>query len=466
MGIRAFCCYAVLVLISLLMVYTREEAPPACSTDEELNELLGRSYTPRIRQYRQLLLRIQRRPFQLSNSAQVPRQLVVPVVVHVVHDGGSSNISDDQVRDAIRLLNEIYQARHPDLDQVIPYFKSRIGNPNIKFRLARLDPEGNCTTGITRHYSELTHAADDKVKKLPDAYWADDRYLNIWVVESVSGGSSGYAYLPCLAATLEGVVIRNRYFGSIGTTPNQQSRRYALAHEVGHYLGLRHTYGYSNRSGPGYGNCDDDDDIHDTPLTEGAIVGTCDLYQHACPGSTDLFANVQNIMDYSGGCRSMFTTGQTAVMRQGLDGGFTCRSLLVSDDNQLFTGVSEGQRLPACQPVAWLVASGPRANQAAQSLTAGDSLTFHGDAYNIGADSTLAFYWHFAGGQPENSIQRDPVVTYHYPGIFDVFLRVENAVGSDTLLRKGYVHVHEDLTPPDSVAAPASRVGSDTAIWR
>lgn len=461
--LRAYGSYTLLIVASLLMARTGAGIIQPCGTDEGMRQLLGPRFIPWLREYRQLMQRIQREAAPPSDRTVVTERFVVPVVVHIIHDGGPSNISDAQVKDAIRLLNEIYQARHPDTAQVIPYFKPRIGNPNLEFRLARLDPEGNCTSGITRHDSPLTNSADDRVKKLPHAYWNADRYLNIWVVEKIAGGISGYAYFPCMAAKLEGVVVRNSYFGSVGTALDRQSRRYTLSHEVGHYLGLRHTYGYGNRAGPGHGNCDDDDDIRDTPLTEGSPLDKCDLYQLACPGSPDLLANVQNIMDYSVSCRCMFTTGQAVLIREGLSGGFACRSLLISDDNLLFTGVSDGQSLPVCRPVAWLVASGSRANQPVQYLTPGDSLVFHGEAYNIEADSTLVFDWVFAGGLPASSAQREPTVTYSLPGIYDVFLRVETALGSDTLRRVGYVVVGDHWTALDSLAAGGAATRTDSA---
>ncbi len=438
--LRAYLGYALLLGLSFLLPRTLAYTPRPCGTDDEMRQILGPNYVQWLHDYRQIVREMQA-PRRNKPKPKPEHRFIIPVVVHIIHDDGISNISDAQVQDGIRLLNQIYQARHPDTAQVIPYFKSRIGNVNVEFRLARLDSAGRCTTGITRHFSPLTNAADDQIKKIPGAYWDADRYMNIWLVANIASGATGYAYLPCLNAKLEGVVVRHDYFGTIGTAPNRQSRRYSLPHETGHYLGLRHTGGTGNLTGPGLGKCADDDGVNDTPDTEGSLIGTCNLQLAACPGSPDLFANVQNIMDYSAGCRAMFTKGQAELMRQGLAGGFGCRKLLVSDDNLLFTGVADGQDLPLCLPVVYLAARGNTAGQPVQRLCPGDSLAFHGEAYNITADSTLAFQWKFPGGLPDTSTAQNPVVTYNTPGTYDVFVRVENAVGSDTMRRAGYVVV-------------------------
>lgn len=454
--------YALLVMGSLWASTVPRWSPHIADNDHEMRQILGSGYTQWMRDYQQRLRELQS-PHHAVLRLRADERLIVPVVVHIIHDGEESNIADAQVADAIRLLNVIYQAQHPDIDAVIPYFTARIGRANIEFRLAQLDPSGGCTNGITRHYSSLTHHADDQVKRLPGAYWNADRYLNIWVVDRLASGASGYAYLPCLAATLEGVVVRHSYFGSIGTTPNQQRRRYTLAHEVGHYLGLRHSSGYSNTPGPGLNNCDDDDAILDTPNTEGAVIGTCDLYQPACPDSPDVLSNVQNIMDYSAGCRCMFTKGQVNLMREGLVGGFACRKTLISDDNLRFTGVADGQSFAPCPPVAYLSVRGPTADQPVQHLLAGDSLTFRGYAANFVTDTTLTFEWAFTGGQPATSALLAPTITYPLPGTYDVWVRVANPLGSDTLQRLGYVVVAPKpdtllrLPPPPPVKRASRR---------
>ena len=46
---------------------------------------------------------------------------IIPVVVHVLHQGGPENISDAQILDAMRILNEDYNKQNADTIDVIPY---------------------------------------------------------------------------------------------------------------------------------------------------------------------------------------------------------------------------------------------------------------------------------------------------------------------------------------------------------
>src|SRR5690606_23662564 len=118
----------------------------------------------------------------------------IPVVFHILHTGGTENISDDQVKDAVRILTEDFNKLNPDTSDVVAAFKNKIGNPEVTFVLATKDPQGNCTNGIVRHWDALT---DWKSNFSSYKYsWPRDRYLNIYVVKSIGGGAAGYTYLP------------------------------------------------------------------------------------------------------------------------------------------------------------------------------------------------------------------------------------------------------------------------------
>jgi hypothetical protein len=49
--------------------------------------------------------------------------------------------------------------------------------------------------------------------------------------------------------------------------------------------------------------------------------------------------------------------------------------------------------------------------------------------------------WTFPGGTPETSTEQNPVIEYALPGDYDVKLIVNNAFGTDTLLKTEYIHV-------------------------
>jgi hypothetical protein len=80
----------------------------------------------------------------------------IPVVFHILHLGGPENISDAQVNDALRILNEDFRKLNPDTSLIVPVFKNIAADACIQFSLASLDPNGKCTTGILRYYDSLT----------------------------------------------------------------------------------------------------------------------------------------------------------------------------------------------------------------------------------------------------------------------------------------------------------------------
>ncbi|UYZ64022.1 M43 family zinc metalloprotease [Hymenobacter weizhouensis] len=357
--------------------------------------------------------------------------VTVPVVVHIIHDGGSSNITDAQVLDALRVVNIDFSKNNPDTTAIIPAFQPIIADVGFRFRLAKLDPSGQCTTGITRTVSSLTQVGDEQVKQL--VRWDPNRYVNIWVVERANG-AGGYAYLPCTGGpSRDGIVVRHAQFGSIGTALAANLAVRTLTHELGHYFGLLHTWGPSNSAGQP-GNCSLSDGVADTPPTTGSAPGQCDLSFAPC----GVLSNVQNYMDYAT-CGGMFTNGQKALMRAAL--ALTCRSTLVSPANLRATGTQDGYHNPACPPVPILqFASTP-------DVCEGGTVAFSADAYYAHADdATTSFQWSFPGGQPAVSTARQPRVQYRASGVYPVTLTVSTPSGSGTTTRSAAVLVNGPTT--------------------
>jgi hypothetical protein len=123
-----------------------------------------------------------------SGEAQkVTRRLItIPVVVHVVYKRAAEKISKGQIRSQIKVLNRDFRATNPDRSNVPDPWKSLVGDAKIEFALAKKDPRGRPTDGITRTETELDafSAAGDPVKKKSAggvAAWPTNRYLNIWV---------------------------------------------------------------------------------------------------------------------------------------------------------------------------------------------------------------------------------------------------------------------------------------------
>ncbi len=360
------------------------------------------------------------RQFTSSNERLIK---VVPVVFHVIHNYGSENIAKTQIEDAIRILNEDYQLSNSDQNEVISAFSSIVANVGFEFRLAQLDPNGNCTDGITRTVSTLTFSADDNVKDL--VVWPRNKYLNVWVVDNISFGAGGYAYLPGSAqAATDGIVVLHTQLGSIGTSGGSNFSARTLTHEVGHWFNLLHTWGDTNSPGDA-ANCNSDDNVTDTPNTIGVANQSCNLAQVSC-GSLD---NVQNYMDYST-CAKMFTNGQKTRMLAAINSGTSSRNNLWTDANLLATGVNDAA-VP-CTPIADFKASGLAACTNA-------NITFQDQSYNASVDATWTWNWSFPGGTPSSSNLQNPVVTYSTPGSYSATLNVSNSAGSNVKTKSNYI---------------------------
>lgn len=248
----------------------------------------------------------------LSRTNNDPIQ--IPVVVHVVHNGQSigqaSNVPLSQIEEQLRILNEDFQRLNPDRVNTPASFVPVAGQLNIEFILAKQDPSGLPTNGITRTigpksaYDPNTDASI--IGQL--IQWNPDEYMNLYVAPLVSP-YIGYASFPVSdlpglngapnSAITDGVVIDYRFFG-IGGNAVSSSRGRTATHEVGHFFGLRHIWGD--------GGCGVDDFVADTPLQDNS--------NNACSPNASRFScdsndMIQNYMDYTpDACMNLFTKGQ------------------------------------------------------------------------------------------------------------------------------------------------------------
>ncbi|MEP6728865.1 MAG: PKD domain-containing protein, partial [Bacteroidota bacterium] len=237
--------------------------------------------------------------------------VTLPVVVHIIHNNGTENISDAQVLQGIQHLNEAFANSG--------YYDPADGvNTQIQFCMAQRDPANNVTNGITRDVSPYTvmgganyYSDDLNVKDINR--WNPLCYINIWLVKSIPTSVVGYAYLPSAhGSNVDGIIEEAAYFGS------SPANDVVIIHETGHYLGLYHTF---------EGNCTnndcttDGDKVCDTPPDQSTAGVSCGTHVNSC--TTDAlsgFATDQNdltedYMDYGNfNCMKVFTQGQSDRM--------------------------------------------------------------------------------------------------------------------------------------------------------
>lgn len=350
--------------------------------------------------------------------------LVIPVVFHILHENGTENISDAQIYNQMDILNRDFRKLNADTVDVIDEFKALVADVNVEFRLATKDPFGNCTNGILRTYSHETNNGDDYSKFVQ---WPRGRYLNVWVVRSMRDGVAGYTYQPSTVGSpgqifRDGIIIRHNYIGSIGTGSPGQSR--ALTHEIGHWLGLDHTWGGTNEPEVACGN----DGVDDTPITAGH--SSCPLFDADC--NDTIIENIQNYMEYSY-CSNMFTLGQSALMNTSLVNDLALRNNLHAEANRIATGTWDDEPV-LCSPL-------PDFYTDKDIICAGSSIKFNAAVTRAQVDT---YEWYFPGGTPSTSAEMSPEVTYETPGVHDAQLTVTNAAGSETIIKTQYVYALGD----------------------
>ncbi|HEY9695670.1 MAG TPA: zinc metalloprotease [Trichocoleus sp.] len=241
----------------------------------------------------------------------------IPVVVHVVYNSSNpeQNISDEQIKSQIDVLNRDFRLRNSDIDSVPAPFRPKAADARVEFVLASQDPSGNATNGITRTATTVTaFESDDRVKSAAtggaDA-WASDRYLNLWVC--ALNGLLGYAQFPGGPAATDGVVINYQAFGTVGTATAPYNLGRTATHEIGHWLNLRHIWGDDGNG------CNGSDFVRDTPNQAGPNYGKPNFPRVTCNNAPngDMF---MNYMDYTDDAAMiMFTAGQVRRMQAALD---------------------------------------------------------------------------------------------------------------------------------------------------
>ena len=73
-----------------------------------------------------------------SLKSQSPTRVVykIPIVFHVLHNGGPENISREQIEDAVAILNRDYRLQNQDANNVVATFQGMPADVEVEFALA------------------------------------------------------------------------------------------------------------------------------------------------------------------------------------------------------------------------------------------------------------------------------------------------------------------------------------------
>lgn len=264
-------------------------------------------YAERLAQIEENTARLLKNPDFMSRQ-EVSGVISIPVVVHVVYNNSTENISQAQIQSQIDVLNEDFRATNSDVSSVPALFAGRVADMEIEFVLDKVTRTSTSRTSFGTNDQVKFNSSGGKNAE------DTDTKLNMWVCD-ISGGILGYAQFPGGAANTDGVVIDYQYFGNTGTATAPYDGGRTATHEVGHWLNLRHIWGD--------GGCSVDDFVSDTPL-QGRSNGGCPSFgTNSCgSGSSDEPDMFMNYMDYvQDDCMYMFSSGQKARLRATFEPG-------------------------------------------------------------------------------------------------------------------------------------------------
>ncbi|MBT6037778.1 MAG: hypothetical protein HOH17_00805 [Halieaceae bacterium] len=223
----------------------------------------------------------------------VGRTMVIPLYFHVIYKtDGTGYVSRQRIDDQIAVLNDDFGGTTFSGDSG---FKT-----TIQFDLVAVDyVESN------DWYTDAGANATSEFKS--SLAQSPQEQINIYTNDAGGGGVLGYATLPVGAAgtTDDGVVMLHNTIGGRNNGYGAFNQGRTLVHEVGHYLGLLHTFDR--------GVCSNtyttQDLVVDTPAQNAPDFGT--LASNAC-GVTSAIENFMNYSDDS--AMYTFTEEQTNRM--------------------------------------------------------------------------------------------------------------------------------------------------------
>ncbi len=266
----------------------------------------------------------------------------IPVVVHVfgaAHNCDDDNgvcVTDDIIKDALQRSNEDFQSLNSLDGPIAAEFEAIRDKLNVEFVLAKIDPEGNPTSGIIRRGEENGHGNGGDNQAVIQNAWDNYKYMNIYIVNDLYGegklNNSGVAWFPSSDMSDKGlarVVYNGNY---IGKNANENFRS-ILTHEFGHWLNLGHVFSGNACQAQGETFCSTEGDkVCDTPQMASSRVANNGLN---CLGQA---TNTENFMHYTDNY-AMFTQQQVQRMTAALY--HPARAPLWSDENLAATGLSE-----------------------------------------------------------------------------------------------------------------------------
>lgn len=265
----------------------------------------------------------QREMSRAFGSTATKSVVTLPIVFHVIHSGEAlgvkSNLAESRIIEQMVTLNQDFRRQNPDASNTPSQFLSVAADMEINFVLAKQDPSGLPTNGITRtNFNKETFNDSDLSLLTSIIQWPPEDYINVYVCNFKSLGYAVFPFSDLPGAKVEsenirekdGLIVKYSYIGNNDKSSEVvfESKGRTLTHELGHYLGVFHNW---------HGGCGSTGDYcADTPPQTGGANGACDQNVSRLFCEEEERPMIENFMDYTNDvCMNLFTQCQKNRMQ-------------------------------------------------------------------------------------------------------------------------------------------------------